>query len=532
MTPFAAGGHHRRRRGLAPRVTLGRPKPLVPVAGVPLIARVLANFEAAGIERVAIIFNENEADCARLRRGRASRRSCGRSCSGRRRHSLESFRRSSRCSPPGAPARRDGGYRVRAARTSRRSRAAAARAPEDETVLAVTPLVADEKPLWVGERRGGPRSAAIGGASGDAVTAGIYAFSERARATRRRRRRSGACASTSRGSATRGSRSRAVSIGKAVDVDRPEDVRLAESLLGGADGRCGRRRVSRPRCWGVYRELAHSPGRETDDALILRATAACARGSRLPGRAQLRRGAAGDDGRRGRAALSLRDVRAAGGGRAPRGLGAAGSPDRQPAAGDPQHRSGADPRPLRAPRDRVSRERPRRDGDGRARRPPRSRPSRSGSSAATCTRRRRATSSRADGPAELAAGARARSPRAASRARSLQEHVPGDLIKFYGVARGDRRRARRPGSSGSTTAIRCSRITRSTQDALRALVGRAAAALGLEVFGGDAIAGPDGRLVLIDLNAWPSFALYRDVAAPRIAAALAARFRREVGVPR
>jgi hypothetical protein len=27
------------------------------------------------------------------------------------------------------------------------------------------------------------------------------------------------------------------------------------------------------RCWGVYRELAHSPGRETDDAEILRATA-------------------------------------------------------------------------------------------------------------------------------------------------------------------------------------------------------------------------------------------------------------------
>ncbi len=27
------------------------------------------------------------------------------------------------------------------------------------------------------------------------------------------------------------------------------------------------------RCWGIYRELAHSPGRETDDAEILRATA-------------------------------------------------------------------------------------------------------------------------------------------------------------------------------------------------------------------------------------------------------------------
>jgi len=34
------------------------------------------------------------------------------------------------------------------------------------------------------------------------------------------------------------------------------------------------------------------------------------------------------------------------------------------------------------------------------------------------------------------------------------------------------------------------------------------------------------------LNAWPSFALYRPVASARIAEALAARFRKEVGVPR
>ena len=33
-------------------------------------------------------------------------------------------------------------------------------------------------------------------------------------------------------------------------------------------------KTAAPRCWGIYRELAHSPGRETDDAEILRATAA------------------------------------------------------------------------------------------------------------------------------------------------------------------------------------------------------------------------------------------------------------------
>jgi hypothetical protein len=52
----------------------------------------------------------------------------------------------------------------------------------------------------------------------------------------------------------------------------------------------------------------------------------------------------------------------------------------------------------------------------------------------------------------------------------------------------------------------------------------AASALGLEVYGGDAIASAGGRLVLIDLNAWPSFALYRDEAAPVIASYLRVRF--------
>ena len=55
----------------------------------------------------------------------------------------------------------------------------------------------------------------------------------------------------------------------------------------------------------------------------------------------------------------------------------------------------------------------------------------------------------------------------------------------------------------------------------------AAAALGLEVYGGDAIATADGQLVLLDLNAWPSFALYRDEAAAAIGSYLALRFTRE-----
>ena len=104
----------------------------------------------------------------------------------------------------------------------------AARAPADETVLAVTPFVSDEKPLWVRLDADG-RITRIGGDSGDAVTAGIYLFSERARRlpappTLGRLRRVPRLARSS-GRAVRG-----ISIETVVDVDRAEDVRLAEAL--------------------------------------------------------------------------------------------------------------------------------------------------------------------------------------------------------------------------------------------------------------------------------------------------------------
>ena len=65
---------------------------------------------------------------------------------------------------------------------------------------------------------------------------------------------------------------------------------------------------------------------------------------------------------------------------------------------------------------------------------------------------------------------------------------------------------------------------------LTAAASRAAASLGLEVFGGDAIATRDGRVFVIDLNAWPSFALYRETASEKIASYLAARFRGHVAI--
>ncbi len=123
----------------------------------------------------------------------------------------------------------------------------------------------------------------------------------------------------------------------------------------------------------------------------------------------------------------------------------------------------------------------------------------------------------------------------------LQEHVPGDLIKFYGVGRATPSAGVAAESSEENGETwfqwfyhREQRLAghRFDPNALAMAAARAAASLGLEVYGGDAIATPEGRIVLIDLNAWPSFALYREVAASRIASYLAARFARDVEVLR
>lgn len=107
----------------------------------------------------------------------------------------------------------------------------------------------------------------------------------------------------------------------------------------------------------------------------------------------------------------------------------------------------------------------------------------------------------------------------------LQPHVDGDLVKFYGVGPGGGHRGEPPwfrwfyhkDQRVAGHPFEPARLAR--------LVRGAAAALSLEIYGGDAIVTPRGEPVLLDLNAWPSFALYRDEAAPVIASYLALRFR-------
>ena len=95
----------------------------------------------------------------------------------------------------------------------------------------------------------------------------------------------------------------------------------------------------------------------------------------------------------------------------------------------------------------------------------------------------------------------------------VQEHVRGEVVKFYCV------------SAGSTAAGPYFSAFPEGLDAeikedlaeLRRLAEKAAAATGLEVYGGDAVITPEGKAVLIDLNAWPSFSRCRTMAAERIA---------------
>jgi hypothetical protein len=106
----------------------------------------------------------------------------------------------------------------------------------------------------------------------------------------------------------------------------------------------------------------------------------------------------------------------------------------------------------------------------------------------------------------------------------LQPHLEGDLIKFYGIGAGGGSHREPPWFRWFYHKDQRLAGYPLDQRQLARLVRRAASALGLEVYGGDAIATATGELVLLDVNAWPSFALYRDEASAAIASYLALRF--------
>jgi NDP-sugar pyrophosphorylase family protein len=213
---------------------LGVCKPMVTVAGVPLIEHVLSNFEAAGIASAAVVLNESARDCEAFVRGRFGAL-VSKIVVKTTRSSLESFREILSAAPEG----RLLVSTVDAFCPQKDFVRFVRRAEELDpatTVLAVTRYVHDEKPLWVTTTRSG-RVTVVGGASGDAVTAGIYVFPERVR-------RLGIPESLGRlrdflaWLAKSNEPIEAVEIKKVVDVDRAEDLAAAEEL---ADSSLSRR---------------------------------------------------------------------------------------------------------------------------------------------------------------------------------------------------------------------------------------------------------------------------------------------------
>ncbi len=90
----------------------------------------------------------------------------------------------------------------------------------------------------------------------------------------------------------------------------------------------------------------------------------------------------------------------------------------------------------------------------------------------------------------------------------FQKHCEGDEVKFYAV---NGKRLFWPYYPRECEGHPFD------EKALRTLADRAAQALGLTIYGGDAIISPDGDITLIDLNDWPSFAPCRGAAASAIA---------------
>lgn len=104
----------------------------------------------------------------------------------------------------------------------------------------------------------------------------------------------------------------------------------------------------------------------------------------------------------------------------------------------------------------------------------------------------------------------------------INEHLVGDLVKFYGVAGTDffywfypfnmnHSKFGHEQINGKAIGIPFS-VTDMHQ-----ICERAAQVLQVKIYGGDCIISPEGEIRIIDFNDWPSFAPCREQAAPEIA---------------
>ncbi len=208
------------------------PKPLVRIAGTPLIDRVLGAVAAVGIREVACIFNEDADEVeAHCRRNSHDLR-------------LQVVRRTTPSSMESlftlAPYLDEGPFllltvdAVFGPGVLREFLAAAARHPDADVVLAATDFVDDEKPLRLTVDANG-RVTALGPAAATSplVTAGFYVLHPRVFAEIEPARRANLnalrqwLAHLHRG----GYRLYGARVARTVDVDRPEDIAVAEALV-------------------------------------------------------------------------------------------------------------------------------------------------------------------------------------------------------------------------------------------------------------------------------------------------------------
>lgn len=104
----------------------------------------------------------------------------------------------------------------------------------------------------------------------------------------------------------------------------------------------------------------------------------------------------------------------------------------------------------------------------------------------------------------------------------INEHLVGDLVKFYGVADTDFFFHFYPfdlshSKFGLEEINGAANEYPFDKDALKAACDKAGEVLGIKIYGGDCVVDKDGSFKIIDFNDWPSFAPCRDQAAPKIA---------------
>lgn len=104
----------------------------------------------------------------------------------------------------------------------------------------------------------------------------------------------------------------------------------------------------------------------------------------------------------------------------------------------------------------------------------------------------------------------------------INEHLVGDLVKFYGVADTDFFYHFYPfdlshSKFGLEEINGAANLYPFSVEELKKACDKAGEVLNVKIYGGDCVVAKDGSFKIIDFNDWPSFAPCREIAAPKIA---------------